>query len=163
MNDNRCLFCGELVPEGRQVCPICEKRLTRAKGADNVSRQGRGWAKYGITRWRKREIMNFCRQYDDWRKELQYGLRAVNVESGGHSNNISRPTEQQAIRNDMLRTNILLVEHAIRDVCPQIFEEMLDNIARGVPYASLSVPYSQADFYSIRITVYALISERRGK
>lgn len=27
MNDNRCIFCGEIIPEGRQVCPICEKDL----------------------------------------------------------------------------------------------------------------------------------------
>lgn len=128
-----------------------------------MSQKGRGWAKYGINKWRKREIMNFCRQYDDWKKELQYGLRAVSMESGSRGNNISRPTEQQAIRNDALRTNILLVEHAIRDVCPFIADQMLNNIARGVPYMYLDVPYSQAEFYSIRIEVYALISERRGK
>ena len=22
--DNRCVVCGEVIPEGRQVCPICE-------------------------------------------------------------------------------------------------------------------------------------------
>jgi hypothetical protein len=25
MNDNKCLFCGDIIPEGRQICPICEK------------------------------------------------------------------------------------------------------------------------------------------
>lgn len=25
MSDNRCLFCGQPVPEGRHVCPTCEK------------------------------------------------------------------------------------------------------------------------------------------
>ena len=29
MNDNKCLFCGEIIPEGRQLCPTCE---TREKG-----------------------------------------------------------------------------------------------------------------------------------
>ena len=24
--NNKCLFCGEIIPEGRQICPICEKR-----------------------------------------------------------------------------------------------------------------------------------------
>jgi ribonucleoside-triphosphate reductase len=23
--DNRCICCGEIIPEGRQVCPVCEK------------------------------------------------------------------------------------------------------------------------------------------
>lgn len=125
-----------------------------------MSRKVRSWASYGITPWRKREIMAFCRQYDEWRKELQYGLRAISIESSSHSNTISRPTENQAIRNADLRSNILLVEHAIQEVCPQIYDEMLNNITRGVPFAWLNVPYGQAEFYAIRIAVYALISER---
>ena len=28
MTDNRCIFCGAVIPEGRQVCPSCEKNLT---------------------------------------------------------------------------------------------------------------------------------------
>lgn len=27
MSDNKCIFCGEIVPEGRQVCPICESKV----------------------------------------------------------------------------------------------------------------------------------------
>ena len=26
MNNNRCVCCGEIIPEGRQVCPICERK-----------------------------------------------------------------------------------------------------------------------------------------
>lgn len=25
MSEDRCISCGEIVPEGRMVCPICEK------------------------------------------------------------------------------------------------------------------------------------------
>lgn len=122
------------------------------------------WASVGLTTWHKREIMAFCRRYDDWRKELQYGLRAVSNSGGGsRGNTIGRPTEQQAIRNAQLRNNILLIEHAIRDVCPQMYNEMLDNIARGIPFGYLELPYTERDFYTIRIKVYALIAERREK
>lgn len=119
------------------------------------------WASVGITPWHKREIMAYCRRYDDWRKELQYGLRAISMEGGSHSNNISRPTEQQAVRNAQLRDQILLIERAIRDICPDMYNEMLDNIARGVPYIYLQVPYTERDFYERRIKVYALIADRR--
>ena len=121
------------------------------------------WASVGITPWQKREIMAYCRRYDDWRKELQYGLRAISMEGGSHSNNISRPTEQQAVRNAQLRDQILLIERAIRDICPDMYNEMLDNIARGVPYIYLQVPYTERDFYERRIKVYALIADRREK
>lgn len=26
MKDNTCLYCGEVIPEGRQICPTCENR-----------------------------------------------------------------------------------------------------------------------------------------
>lgn len=26
-NDNRCICCGAPIPEGRQVCPECERRV----------------------------------------------------------------------------------------------------------------------------------------
>ena len=26
MNDNRCVCCGRIIPEGRQVCPVCEEK-----------------------------------------------------------------------------------------------------------------------------------------
>ena len=28
MNDERCVCCGKYVPEGRMVCPECEKKKT---------------------------------------------------------------------------------------------------------------------------------------
>lgn len=31
MNNNRCLFCNKIIPEGRQICPSCEKGEKRAK------------------------------------------------------------------------------------------------------------------------------------
>lgn len=31
MNENRCIFCGEIIPEGRQVCPECERKALNGK------------------------------------------------------------------------------------------------------------------------------------
>lgn len=25
--DNLCLYCGDIIPEGRMICPICEEKL----------------------------------------------------------------------------------------------------------------------------------------
>ena len=32
--ENTCLFCGEVIPEGRQVCPKCEELVDRWNSAD---------------------------------------------------------------------------------------------------------------------------------
>ena len=29
--DNTCICCGEIIPEGRQICPQCEYTLTNYK------------------------------------------------------------------------------------------------------------------------------------
>ena len=34
--EDHCVMCGEIVPEGRQVCPLCEKKYG---GADNSNSQ----------------------------------------------------------------------------------------------------------------------------
>ena len=31
MNDTRCIFCGSVIPEGRQVCPVCERKAVSGK------------------------------------------------------------------------------------------------------------------------------------
>lgn len=31
MNDTRCIFCGEIIPEGRMVCPECERKAVAGK------------------------------------------------------------------------------------------------------------------------------------
>lgn len=31
MSDNLCVCCGEIIPEGKQVCPSCEGKVTKCK------------------------------------------------------------------------------------------------------------------------------------
>lgn len=31
-NVERCVCCGEIIPEGRQVCPACEKKANKEDG-----------------------------------------------------------------------------------------------------------------------------------
>lgn len=33
--ENRCVCCGEVIPEGRQVCPICEARAEAMQDDDS--------------------------------------------------------------------------------------------------------------------------------
>lgn len=51
--DNCCVACGEIIPEGRQVCPSCESR------AEQISLAERAW-EGGYTRciYTKRECVN---------------------------------------------------------------------------------------------------------
>ena len=43
MNNNRCLYCNRIIPEGRHICPKCEKKLSQ----DGISRSIT--SVYGVT------------------------------------------------------------------------------------------------------------------
>ena len=54
MTEDRCVCCGEMIPEGRMVCPQCEKAImnyqqyvlpTRQYGKDDVIRTVEKWKK----------------------------------------------------------------------------------------------------------------------
>ena len=34
---DRCVMCGEIIPEGRQICPICEKGETKVESQKWIS------------------------------------------------------------------------------------------------------------------------------
>ncbi|MBR5109883.1 MAG: hypothetical protein IK099_06780 [Clostridia bacterium] len=34
--EDRCVICGEIIPEGRQVCPLCEKKYGEKDFAEGV-------------------------------------------------------------------------------------------------------------------------------
>ena len=35
MSENRCVCCGESVPEGRMVCPVCENKVRRNRNMND--------------------------------------------------------------------------------------------------------------------------------
>lgn len=38
MNEERCLFCGEIIAEGNQVCPACRERVLKALPEGRLAR-----------------------------------------------------------------------------------------------------------------------------
>ena len=38
MDADRCIFCGEIIPEGRWVCPVCEKKYTPDDSFSNIQK-----------------------------------------------------------------------------------------------------------------------------
>ena len=35
MNEDRCVMCGEIIPEGRMVCPVCEHKIMQENAISN--------------------------------------------------------------------------------------------------------------------------------
>lgn len=40
--EDRCVMCGEIIPEGRMVCPVCEERVLTRKGEQTMKARTNG-------------------------------------------------------------------------------------------------------------------------
>lgn len=130
---------------------MAQDKLKRKRG-DIMSRLERKktWTSLEIDQWRKKEIMAICRQYDEFQTELLQNQKMIQRED-------RESAEAAMAKNVILYKKINTVESAIKTVCPEIYDQMLDNIARGVSYKDLNVQMSQADFFAKRIAVFEIL------
>lgn len=106
--------------------------------------------KYDISTDRYRQLHYFCRQYPEWKSKLNYGLSAVNNDGMPHGNNISNPTEQQALRNEKWISNVNLIEQTAQEADPYIWKSILNNVAYGITYEYMDVKAGRRQFYNSR-------------
>lgn len=63
--ENRCVCCGSIIPEGRQVCIRCEKEIS-----DKMSVRDTYLKDYGITDSDAKKIVSFCRSAAGYDQQL---------------------------------------------------------------------------------------------
>lgn len=63
--ENRCVCCGEIIPEGRQVCMRCEKEV-----GGKMSVRDTYLKDYGITDSDAKKIVSFCRSATGYDQQL---------------------------------------------------------------------------------------------
>ena len=75
MNENRCVMCGAIIPEGRMVCPLCERRVKRDTGRTVAYlRKYRDWE------WMAANANEIIRRCDDLMLKLGGGLSSSPVD-----------------------------------------------------------------------------------
>ena len=103
---------------------------------------------YNISGNLYRELKYFCRQY----REKQSLLRSITEVgspplSGGGSGKFSDKTASTAIRRTELQRDLEMIEQTAIEADVEIYTYILSNVADGVPWEYLGVPYSRATFY----------------
>lgn len=63
--ENRCVCCGEIIPEGRQVCMRCEKEVSGKMSVRDTYLKD-----YGITDSDAKKIVSFCRSATGYDQQL---------------------------------------------------------------------------------------------
>ena len=65
MTENRCVCCGEIIPEGYQVCMRCEKEVSGKMSVRDTYLKD-----YGITDSDAKTIVSFCRSATGYDQQL---------------------------------------------------------------------------------------------
>lgn len=125
------------------------------------------WEDYGISKYRYRELKNFCLQYPEKKKQIQYGLMS-HASSEGHSGRIGRPTENQAINNNGFLLDCSMIEEAAIEAAPDIYPWILASVTEDLSYEELDLrpelgraPLCRNDFYGLRRKFYAVLHQKK--
>ncbi len=119
---------------------------------------------YQISGNRYRELKYFCRQY----REKQSRLRSITEIGsmalvGNRSSNgtISDHTADTAIRKAELQKDLELMEQTAMEADAEIYQYILRNVADGVPYEYLGVPYGRTAFFERRKRFFQILDQKK--
>ena len=118
---------------------------------------------HNISKAKYLELKYFCMQYEEKKQELHqsYGLRSTANDGQPHGNNTGNPTEQQGIKNAMLRADIELIEQTAMEADAEIYQYILKNVTEGISYEYLDVPKARKQFYESRRYFFFLLAQKR--
>lgn len=119
--------------------------------------------KYEISKYRYRELKNFCLQYNEKKQQLATlrGLGAVIYNNEPHGSGISNPTAAKAERAQQLARDIDLIEQTVMEVDSVNYDSLLANVtATNLPYEYLSPACGRRQFYADRRKFFFLLDER---
>ena len=119
---------------------------------------------YEISKHRYRELMNWCLQYDEWKRKVSscYSLNS-SLSRGMNGSGKSDPTASAAIRAEKYNSNIKLMETAAFEVDPVIGKYIIKNVAQGLPYEYLgAVPCGRRQFYEYRRKFFFLLDLKKN-
>lgn len=121
--------------------------------------------KYNIGRNLYRELLYFCRQYDEKKAELSslYQIGATVYSDMPKGGSTGAPTESKALRAACLSSDIDMIERAARRADGEIYAYIIANVTRDrLPYEYLSVPGGRRNFYEKRRRFFYYLAKEKG-
>lgn len=100
--------------------------------------------KYDIGTYMFRELSAFCRQYDD-KKHMAAWLREKDQEIA----------QQYQADCDM-------VDGAAKEASEDMYEYILRNVIKGVPFSCLNAPCGKNQFSEMRRKFFYILAKKRG-
>lgn len=98
------------------------------------------WKQIGISRDRYIELLHFCRQYPEWKREANslLGVRPMKADGLPKGNGITDPVAMAAERRDRLMDKIAIVDECAREVGNgNWYAVIIQNVCIGRPYTQI--------------------------
>jgi len=123
----------------------------------------------GISAARYNELRNFCRQYDDWKREANtlLGIRAIKMDGLPHGSGISDPVARAAERRERLLAKMSIVEGCAKACDNGAWADaIIEHVCRNIPWKEIkekkpeSLPTSDANtFYRHRREFFDMLNK----
>lgn len=121
--------------------------------------------KYEISKYRYRELKNFCLQYDEKKQRLAAlrGLGAVTYSNEPHGSGVSDPTAAKAERAQQLARDIELIEQTAMEADPAHYLSLIANVTANIPYEHFYHASGRNQFYDNRRRFFFLLDKKMNK
>lgn len=114
---------------------------------------------YEITRWEYKELLAFCRQYDEKRlraADLLYRTTG-NLSGMPRGSNTSDPVCASAVQRDRLLRDCEMIEQAAIAASGDLYAYILRNVTRDEGITTLKPPCGRRQFYEARRKFFFLL------
>ena len=126
------------------------------------------WKQIGISQDRYQELLHFCRQYPEWKKEAasMLGIRAVKMDGLPHGSGKSDPVHLAAERRERLIEKIAIVDECARAIeGGEWYAAIIQNVCLGKSYQQMDralMPTSDANaFFKRRREFFDILNKKK--
>lgn len=119
--------------------------------------------KYNISNAMYRELLYFCRQYDDKKQRAAHARRvcAVSIDGLPHGTGVGDPTASRAAHAERLQRDVDLIDRTAQEAAGTLAPYLLRNVTRGIPYNCLGAPCGKNMFWNMRKRFFYLLAEKK--
>ena len=118
---------------------------------------------YGISRWEYKELLAFCRQYDEKRTraaDLLYRTTG-NLSGMPRGSNTSDPVCASAVQRERLLRDCEMIEQAAIAADPGGYQAIIKNVTQGIVYERSGYLGGRRQFFEMRRKFFFLLRNRK--
>lgn len=104
------------------------------------------WESYGISEYRKRELKNFCMQYDEKKNSIQ----------------------KKEAHWKLYEKDVRMIESAAKEANKDIWRYIMRSVTGGLSYEQIEydpdtgrIPYGKTDFYAARMRFFGILHKKK--